>query len=140
MSKCTVILSPEFAGNTGRREALAVGSVIPTGAFVQYAAGGFTLSTAAGIAQMITTENIAVAGDLDFVYAIGENVFAAALPNGALVNAKAVAATYAAGALLEIGAGGKLTAQAGSGIAVAVVPSFGGAVVSAGGSLLVQLL
>jgi len=138
MSGDTVVLSPEFNG-CGRREAAAVGSAILTGAFVEYTTGGVKVATAAKAASMLAVENIATAQDITYSYAVGENVFCQAVPRGALVNAKAVDATYAAGAQLEIGAGGELTALA-SGVAVAVVPSFGGAVITGTLSLLVQLL
>lgn len=138
MSNDTVILSPEFAGDTGRREALATVTTIQTGAFVKFAAGGFVIAVAADAANMIATENIAAAEDLDYVYAIGENVFAAALPGGTLVNVKAIAATYAAGDEVEIGINGNVVAQS-AGVTVGVVPSFAGKTVGAGESLIIQL-
>jgi len=139
MARDTIILSPE-ANGAFRREGAAVGSAIQTGAFVQDVDGGFAVATAAGAASMLATENIATAQGVDYEYAVGENVFAQAVPRGALANVFAVAATYAAGDQLEVGAAGAATALA-AGVAVAVVPSFGGATVGVGGGLLtVQLL
>ena len=139
MANDTVILSPEFAGDCGRREALATVTSIQTGAFVAYASGGFVIAVAALAANMIATENVAAAEDLDYTYAIGENVFAAALPGGTLVNVKAAAATYVAGDEVEIGSAGNVVAQT-AGVTVGVVPSFAGKTVGAGESLIIQLV
>ena len=138
MARDTIILSPEY-NNTGRREALCVGAAILTGTFCQYVAGGVSVATAATASHLIAVENIATAQGLAYEYAVGEGVFLQAVPAGCLVNAKAVDATYNAGDQLEIGAAGELTALA-AGVAVAVVPSFSGEVITGTASLLVELL
>jgi len=138
MAKDTVVLSPT-ENNTGRREGLAVGTTIQVGVLIQYVAGGVAVATAALAASMVSTENISVAGGLDGVYAVGENVFGAALPRGTLCNLKAVDGTYNPGDLLEVGAAGELTALA-AGVAVAVVPSFGGETITGTASLMVELV
>ena len=137
MARDTVVLSPECV-NIGRREDLAVAAIL-TGTFVEYAAGGLTNATAAVASHMIAVENVATAQELDYTYAIGETVFAQSLPRGTLVNAKAVDGTYNAGDKLEVGAAGELAILA-AGVAVAVVPSFGGEVITGTGSLLVELI
>jgi hypothetical protein len=138
MARDTVVLSPEFNG-CGRREAPAVGSAILTGAFVEYTTGGVKVATAAVAASMLAVENISTAQDTNYEYAIGENVFCQAVPRGALANVKAVDATYDPGDQVEIGAGGEVTALA-AGVAVGVVPSFGGEVITGTASLMIQLL
>jgi hypothetical protein len=145
MANDNIIQSPEY-NNCGRREGLAVGATILTGTFCKYVSGGVSNSDAspllgAGglVPKMIATSNIANASDIEYVYGIGENVFLQSVPSGCLVNAKAVAATYLAGALLAVTAAGTVQA-AGTEEPFATVPSFGGAVVSAGGSLIIELL
>ena len=58
---------------------------------------------------------------------------------GVLCNMKAADGTYNPGDKLEVGAAGELAALA-AGVAVAVVPSFGGEVITGETSLMVELL
>ena len=138
MANDTVILSPCY-NDTVRIEAPA-DAALETGVFAEFTATGVDAATVAVASQrLITVENIATAQGLDYTYSIGENCFLAAPPSGCLVNMKAIDATYAAGDVLEIGAGGHLAALS-AGVAVAVVPSFGGATITAGLSLAVMIL
>lgn len=139
MANDAIVLSPECVGKY-RREAKADGA-IDTGAFLQYTATGVDVATAAVALgpKLIAVENISTAEGIAFQYAANENVFIQSLPGGTLVNAKVVNATYAKGDVLEVGANGFLTALA-AGVAVAVVPSFGGATIGAGEHLIVELI
>jgi hypothetical protein len=139
MANDTIILSPEYAGNTGRREVVADAAIKP-GNLISYTATGCDVSTAAGARQMVALENVSIAGDVATNYAAAENVHAAFLPSGARVKVTAAAATYADGALLEIAASGRVTAVS-AGTAVAVVPAGAGAIIGTNdGLLVVELL
>lgn len=138
MAKDCVVLSPEYV-DAGKREAPADGN-ITTGTFVVYTATGVDVATAASGARMVAVENMATAQELDYVYSAGERVFCQSVPSGCLLQMQAADGTYAVGDVLEVGAGGKVTAVA-AGVPVAVIPYLAqGATISGGGSLIVELL
>lgn len=134
----SIIVSPEYAGDTGRAEALADVAIEP-GNFISYSATGFALTAADAQRQLVALENKSIAGDVTTAYAIGENVFAAFLPVGAKVHATMSSATYAVGDVLEVGTNGRLGALT-TGVAAAVVPPGSGGTVSNDDLMIVQLL
>ena len=116
-------------------------AAITTGTFVVYTPTGVAPATAATGARMVAVENIATAQELGYEYQANENVFCQSLPSGCLLQMQGVDGTYAVGDVLEIGAGGKVTALA-AGTPVAVIPYLAqGATLTGGeGSLIVELL
>jgi len=138
MAKDCVVLSPEYV-DFGKREAPADGA-ITTGTFVKYTPTGVDVATAASGARMVAVECVSTAQELDYAYSAGENVFCQSVPSGCLLQMQAADGTYAVGDVLEIGAGGKVTALA-AGAPVAVIPYLAqGNTISGGGSLIVELL
>jgi len=137
MANDTVILSPECVGKN-RREGIALEAII-TGAFISAGVGGFELTTAGEARQYLAIENIATAQDEEYVYSIDENVFATIPTMGCRVKVKALAEVYAEGATIQIGAGG-LVSNVVAGTVIGVVPIGAGATVTAGGSLIIDLL
>lgn len=137
MAKDTVVLSPEYVC-TGKREGPA-DEAIQTGVFVKLSATGIALVAATEASLgMVSVENMASAQSLDYTYQTGEHMFAQVLPQGCLLQVKAVADTYTHGQALEVGADGMVAAQS-AGITVAHVALRQGATISAGQSLVVQL-
>lgn len=142
MAKDAVVLSPEY-NNVGRREAKSIGGSIQTGTVCKYVAGGVANAEAADnvapLLALVAVQNQATHEDLIYAYAENENVFLQSLPRGCLCNLKAAAATYNAGDVLEVGAGGVVQAIT-TGQPFAIVPSFGGEVIQTGNSLMVELI
>lgn len=132
MAKDTIMLSPELMGV--RREALAT-EAIQAGNLLEVSGGNVALQSLAAstapVSMIFAVENVSVAGDHDYTYANAENVHYRTAQKGALVNVRAVAATYNAGDYLETALSGELQAQT-TGLAVAQVPHFGGEVVTTG--------
>lgn len=139
MAKDCVILSPGYA-DVGKREGKAT-TEIKVGTFIKYVAAGFAQATAAAALKpiLVAVENVGDAGGLDGVYPVGGNVNARSVPPGVLINMKADPGTYNPSTELEISATGLLKALD-TGVAVAVVPSFGGEVITDGGSLLIETI
>ncbi len=134
MARNAVVLSPEL-NNVGRREGFGL-TAISTATLVVY-----SNATIQGIAavpvgtkpplNLVVTENIATAQTMDYVYLLDENIFFQSLPKGAVVNLKALDGTYNPADEVEIAADGNIQPLA-AGVAVGVIPLFGGAVVGGG--------
>lgn len=118
-------------------EALASAAILP-GQLVVRTAGEFAVSGATGELLVALEYGAHVGmGGVNVAYAIDDLVIAAAPRSGEFYWVRAAAATYAAGALLEKAATGRVAALA-SGVAQFVVEQ--GATVTAGQLLLVRKL